>query len=199
MTLRHFPSIALAAAALALAAPAYAANTLIPAGQRVAVAGSALTVQPDAEWNRLGVRPGRYAERWTRDGEQLDALTFYGGIEAGRPLFREIDKKNQPLPKVSATMLITDIPVLLENSYRVALGAASFKVDLVEPLAFAGNKGVRFTYSFSKQNETLQRRGEARGAVIAGKLYLITYEAPGLYYYDRSAAAFRAVAESVRL
>jgi hypothetical protein len=35
--------------------------------------------------------------------------------------------------------------------------------------------------------------------VIGGKLYLITYEAPGLYYYDRSAAAFRAVAESVRL
>ena len=188
-----------ALAVFALAAPAMAGNTLIPPGLRVAVAKSAMTVVPSIKWNKLGARPGRNSESWTQDGDDLNDLTFYGGIEAGRPLFREIDKKNQPLPKVSATMLITDIPVLLENSYRVALGAASFKVDLVEPLPFAGNKGVRFTYSFSKQNETLQRRGEARGAVIAGKLYLITYEAPGLYYYDRSAAGFRAIAESVRL
>ena len=187
-----------ALAVFALAAPAMAGNTLIPPGLRVAVAKSAMTVVPSIKWNKLGARPGRNSESWTQDGDDLNDLTFYGGIEAGRPLFREIDKKNQPLPKVSATMLITDIPVLLENSYRIALGAASFKVDLVEPLAFAGNKGVRFTYSFSKQNETLQRRGEARGAVIAGKLYLITYEAPGLYYYDRSAAGFRASAESVR-
>ena len=198
MSITHRTALA-ALAVFALAAPAMAGNTLIPPGLRVAVAKSAMTVVPSIEWNKLGVRPGRNSESWTQDGDDLNDLTFYGGIEAGRPLFREIDKKNQPLPKVSATMLITDIPVLLENSYRVALGAASFKVDLVEPLPFAGNKGVRFTYSFSKQNETLQRRGEARGAVIAGKLYLITYEAPGLYYYDRSAAAFRAVAESVRL
>ena len=188
-----------AVATLACAAPVAAGNTLIPAGQRIAVAKSAMTVQPGTEWNKLSERPGRNAETWTQDGDELNDLSFYGGIESGRPLFREVDKKNRPLPKVSATMLITDIPVLLENSYRVALGAASFKVELVEPLAFAGNKGVRFTYSFSKQNETLQRRGEARGAVIAGKLYLITYEAPGLYYYDRSAAGFRAIAESVRL
>ena len=198
MSITHRTAFA-ALAVFTLAAPAMAGNTLIPPGLRVAVAKSAMTVVPSIEWNKLGARPGRNSESWTQDGDDLNDLTFYGGIEAGRPLFREIDKKNQPLPKVSATMLITDIPVLLENSYRVALGAASFKVDLVEPLAFAGNKGVRFTYSFSKQNETLQRRGEARGAVIGGKLYLITYEAPGLYYYDRSAAAFRAVAESVRL
>jgi hypothetical protein len=95
-------------------------------------------------------------------------------------------------------MLITDIPVLLENSYRIALNAASVKIDTIEPTQFAGNKGVRFTYSFSKQNQTLQRRGEARGAVIGGKLYLVTYEAPSLYYYDRSASAARVVAGSMR-
>ena len=188
-----------ALAAFAFGVPAMAGNSLIPPGARVAVAKSAMTVVPSIEWNKLGVRPGRNSESWTQDGDDLNDLTFYGGIEAGRPLFREVDKKNQPLPKVSATMLITDIPVLLENSYRVALGAASFKVDLVQPLAFAGSKGVRFTYSFSKQNETIQRRGEARCAVIAGRLYLITYEAPNLYYYDRTAAAFRAVADSVKL
>ncbi|MEG8023993.1 hypothetical protein QP162_05255 [Sphingomonas aurantiaca] len=153
-----------ALAVFALAALAMAGNTLIPPGLRVAVAKSAMTVVPSIEWNKLGARPGRNSESWTQDGDDLNDLTFYGGIEAGRPLFREVDKKNQPLPKVSATMLITDIPVLLENSYRVALGAASFKVDLVEPLPFAGNKGVRFTYSFEAERDApAPRRGARRG------------------------------------
>ena len=195
---KHLAALA-AVATLALAAPVAAGNKLIPAGQRIAVAKSAMTVQPGAEWNKLAERPGRNSESWTQDGDELNDLTFYGGIEAGRPLFREVDKKNQPLPKVSATMLITDIPVLLENSYRIYLGAASVKIDTIEPVQFAGSKGVRFTYTFSKQNETLQRRGEARCAIVGGKLYMVTYEAPSLYYYDRSAAAARVVADSVRL
>ena len=182
----------------AFAVPASAGNKLVPAGQRIAVAKSAMTVQPGTEWNKLSERPGRNAETWTQDGDELNDLTFYGGIESGKPLFREVDRKNQPLPKVSATMLITDIPVLLENSYRIALGAASVRIDTIEPIPFAGAKGVHFTYTFSKQNETLQRRGDARGALIGGKLYLVTYEAPSLYYYDRSAAAARVVADSVR-
>jgi len=72
-------------------------------------------------------------------------------------------------------------------------------IGRIEPTTFAGARGVRFTYEFARQNETLRRRGEAQGAMIAGKLYLITYEAPALYYYDRSAAAARQVAESARL
>ncbi len=187
-----------AVASLAVATPVAAGNKLIPAGQRIAVAKSAMTVMSGVEWNKLAERPGRNSESWTQDGDELNELTFYGGIEAGKPLFREVDKKNQPLPKVSATMLITDIPVLLENSYRIALSAASVKIDGIEPIAFAGTKGVRFTYHFSKQNETLQRRGEARGAMVGGKLYMVTYEAPSLYYYDRSVGAARMVADSVR-
>jgi hypothetical protein len=199
MTLRHFPSIALAAAALALAVPVRAGNTLIPAGQRVAVAGSALTVQPDAEWNRLGARPGRYAERWTRDGDQLDALTFYGGIADGKTLFREVNRKERPLPRVAATMLVTDIPILLENSYRVARGIAAMTIERVEPARFAGSDGVHFTYSYIRLDESLHRRGEAFGAIIRGRLYLITYEAPALHYYERSAPAARRVVDSARV
>lgn len=198
MSLRRF-TVSAAAAALLVSVPAIAGNTLIPAGVRIAVAKSTLTVQPASEWNKLGARPGRNAETWTLDGDALNDLTFYGGIEAGKPLFRETDKKNQPLPQVSATMLVTDIPALLESSYRIALGTASMSIDTVEPVAFAGGKGVHFTYAFTRQGETLHRRGEGRGAMIGGRLYLITYEAPALYYYDRSAAAARQVAESARL
>jgi hypothetical protein len=193
----------IAAAAIAVSlvfgSPAIAGNKLIASGQRVNVAKSAMSVQPSIEWNKMGARPGRNSETWTLDGDGLNDLTFYGGIESGRPLFREVDKKNTPLPKVSSTMLLTDLPALLENSYRVALQTSAVQIDTVEPVQFAGSKGVRFTYSFSQQNETLRRRGEARAAMIGGKLYMVTYEAPALYYYDRSYDAFRAVAESVKL
>ena len=188
-----------AAAAALLVAPAVAGNKLILPGARIAVAKSTLTVQPASEWNRLGARPGRNAETWTLDGDALNDLTFYGGIESGKTLFRDTDRKNQPLPQVSATMLVTDIPALVENSYRIALGTAAMSFGTVEPVAFAGGKGVRFTYAFTRQGETLRRRGEARGAMIDGRLYLITYEAPALHYYDRSLAAARQVADSARL
>jgi hypothetical protein len=187
------------AAALSATAPASAGNKLIPAGQRVAVAKSPMTVLPTNEWNKLGARPGRNSETWTIDGDELNDLTFYGGIPAGKPLFREVDKKNRPLPLVSATMLITDIPALVENSYRIALGTTDMNVDKIEPITFVGNKGVRFTYTFTRQNESLRRRGEAHAAVVAGKLYMITYEAPTLYYFDRSAAAFRTLADTIAL
>ncbi|MCP3735304.1 hypothetical protein M9979_10520 [Sphingomonas sp. RP10(2022)] len=189
----------LAAVALACGVPAAAGNKLVVAGQRIAVAKSAMTVLPTSEWNRLGARPGRAAETWTLDGDALNDLTFYGGIESGRPLFREVSRKTKPLPTVSTTMLVTDIPALLENSYRIALGTASMTIGTIEPATFAGAKGVHFTYSFVRQDDTLRRRGEGRGAMIGGRLYLITYEAPALYYYDRSAAAARQVAESAQL
>ena len=197
--MRHTARIAIVAPIVLAVAPVQAGNTLIAAGQRVAVAGSALTVQPDAEWNRLGARPGRDAERWTLDGDRLNALTFYGGIDDDRTLFREVDHKNYPLPRFAATMLVTDIPTLLENSYRVALDIATMTIEHVEPVRFAGSAGVHFTYALMRQSESVHRRGEAFGAIIRGRLFLITYEAPAIHYFERSVAAARQVAASARL
>ncbi|WP_235536273.1 MULTISPECIES: hypothetical protein [unclassified Sphingomonas] len=187
-----------ALAALVFSIPAIAGNSLIAPGERKKVAKSDLSITPTTEWNRLDERPGRRAETWTLDGDALNDVTFYGGIEPDRPLFAEVDKRNQPLPRVSATMLITDIPLLFETSYRVAFGTSLMTIDSVEPAVFAGHKGVRFTYSFVRQDEDVHRRGEARAAMIEGALYMITYEAPTLHYFDRSLAAFRQLADSAR-
>ncbi|HEX8484393.1 hypothetical protein [Sphingomonas sp.] len=182
-----------------VASPAQAGNSLIAAGTRVAVAKSALTVAPPSEWNKLGARPGRNSETWTIDGDALNDLTFYGGIPAGKTLFREVDKKNRPLPRVSATMLITDVPVLVENSYRIALNTPLFTLDAMEPALFAGRAGLRFTYSYTRPGEDLPRKGEGRTAIIDGKLYMMTFEAPRLHYFDRSVDQFRKVADTARL
>ncbi|MBD3760019.1 hypothetical protein O4H52_16375 [Sphingomonadaceae bacterium G21617-S1] len=182
--------------AIVAASSAASGNKLISPRTKIAVARSPLMVNPSIEWNKLDARPGRNAETWTLDGDALNDVTFYGGIPAGKTLFAEVDKRNRPLPRVSATMLLTDIPPLFENSYRIALDTPLMNIDSVEPMAFAGSKGVRFTYSFTRQNEEVHRRGEGRAAMIGGKLYMITYEAPILHYFDKSLAAFRQLADS---
>lgn len=189
-----------ATAALLLAAqPVVAGNMLVVPNAKILVAKSTLAVTPASEWNRLGARPGRNGESWTLDGDLLNEISFYGGIADGRALFREVDKRNKPLPKVSATMLITDIPALLESSYRIALGTPLMTIASIEPAPFAGAPGVRFTYSYTRAGDDVRRLGEARAAMIGGRLFMATYEAPALHYFDRDVAAFRQIADSARL
>lgn len=188
-------AVTLTISALAVA-PAWAGNSLIIPGKKSVVARSSLAVTPAAEWNKMGARPGRNSETWTLDGDGLNDVTFYGGVAEGKTLFKEVDKSNRPLPRVSSTMLVTDIPALFENSYRIALNTPLMTIDTVEPVTFAGERGVRFTYTFTQQNEEVRRRGEARAAMVKGKLYMITYEAPALHYFDRSLAAARQLADS---
>ena len=199
MTLRNAASALIVSAVLMCGTPASASNKLIVQGQAVAVAKSALTILPDREWNKMGARPGRNSETWTLDGDGLNDVTFYGGIESDRTLFREVSKRTKPLPRFSATMLLTDIPALLENSYRIALATPLMAVESVAPATFVGAKGVTFTYSFTRPDEEVRRKGEGYAAIIAGKLYMATFEAPDIYYYDRDIAGFRSLVASARI
>jgi hypothetical protein len=193
----RFGKIALGLAlAAAVAVPVYAAGRLKSAGVATVVAKSTLTVTPDRAWNKGG-RMGRLSESWTLDGLSINELTFYGGIMDGKTLFRDVDKVNRPLPKFNATMLAPDIATLLESSYRVALGTSLMQIESIEPATLAGSPGFKFTYSFAVQDE-VKRRGVARGAVIGGKLYLISYEAPRIHYFDRDVESFNKIADSAR-
>ena len=186
-------------AASLLAAPALAGYKLMPTGTPATVAKSGLQVTPSQPWNRLGGRVGRNAESWTLDGLSLNDMTFYGGIADNMTLFREVNKKDAPLPRFSATMLIPDVVQLFESSYRVANGTSLMSIDSVTPAPFAGKPGFRFTYNFTVQNEEVKRLGEARGAIVDGKLYMVTFEAPIIHYFGNDIAAFRKIADSAMI
>lgn len=188
---------ALALSLAVLPAGPVQAGRLKPAGVAVAVARSPLMVTPVQAWNK-GARPGRLSESWTLDGLSINELTFFGGILDNGTLFREVDKTNRPLPRFSKTMLAPDIAQLLETSYRVALGTPLIKIETIEPARFAGADGFRFTYSFAVTDE-VKRLGEARGAVIDGKLYMMTFEAPRIHYFERDVEEFRKIADGARL
>jgi hypothetical protein len=172
------------------------AYSLIPANKPAAVAKSALTVTPATAWNKIGARPGRFAESWTLDGLPLNDVTFYAAIPNDQSLFREVDKIRKPLPHFSQTMLAPDVAQLFEGSYRVAMATSLFAIDRVEPATFAGRSGFRFDYSFTVQDEEVRRKGEGIGAIVDGKLYLITFEAPAIHYFDRDLEVFRTLAAS---
>ena len=175
------------------------ANSLIAAGPRADIAGSKLSAKPDGEWNRLSRTDGKNVEIWTRDGDALNKVTFFGGIPSGKPLVREADKKRQPLPKLSANMLIIDIPALLESTYR-SLGVVNqMSIDNQEPATLGRQKAIRFTYRFTRGDDEVRRKGEGVGTLLDGKLYLVTYEAPELYFFDKDVEKYRQLAASLSL
>lgn len=174
------------------------AHKLAEKGKPVAILDTRLTVTPTRDWNRLGNRIGKHAESWTLDGEQLNEITFYAGIEPGEPLMRERSKKKEPLPRFRTNMLLAELPELLERTYRAGRDARDFQLSSATPGSFLGHAGVAFTYLVT-DSEGLVRKGEARAAIVDGRLYLVTFDAPRLHYFDQSAEDARALMGSATL
>lgn len=193
---RKLVATAFAAVALAAAVPAQAGWKLAPAQEATQVAKSTLTVTPTVDWNRNSSRPIKQGEVWTLDGTSLNELYFVGGLAAGEPMMRETDKKANPLPKVKATMLPTDIPEFFEGTLRTALGTSVFEIDNVEPATVVGQPGVKFSFSFATQGDALVRKGVASGTMVGGKLYLMSFIAPSIFYFDRDRAKAEALMAS---
>lgn len=174
------------------------AHKLRESGEQVKVAKSDMTVVPERDWNRLSRRPGKNAENWTLDGPQLNDVTFFGGIAPGKSLIKERNKKRDPLPKFTKETLLIEVPELLEGTYRTYKKLAAFEILSIEPTHFLSQDGVYFEYEYI-DGDQLTRKGEARAAIIDGELYMISYDAPRLHYFQRNLADFRSLADSATL
>ncbi len=177
------------AAAAVLAAlpvtPALAGWRLMPAGEETAVAAGTLKVTPQDDWNRWSKRPIKKGEVWTLDGATLNELYFVVGLAPGETMFRDFRKKEAPLPKLRAGMDLTEIPEFFESSQRIALQTSVFEITSVRPGELAGRSGVRFSFEYAVEGSTLVRKGEAAATLVEDQLYLISFIAPSIHYYDR--------------
>ena len=182
-----------------VAAPLSAKWTLMPETIPVAVAKSTMKVVPGKGWNSWSVRPGKKSELWSYDGPVLNQIEFIGGVASGEPLAKERNKKDKPLPKFSSKMLPTDIAQAYEQTQRIVSQSPDFAIDSMEPVTFAGQPGVKFTFHFTRPDEELTRKGEARGAIIGGKLYMITYTAAALHYFDAQLVQAQAIMDSAKI
>jgi len=191
-------AIILAALLIGITAPANA-HKLIEPGVREGIAKGAFSAAPASVWNRLSEKEGKFQEIWTTDGDQLNRLIFFGGIPSGEPLLKERNRKLDPLPRFAANMLLPDIPVLFERTYRAFYATPSIAVGAMEPTTFAGQEGIRFTYRYVDTDDEVERRGEAFAVIRNRQLYMVTFEAPSLFYFDRDTDAVRRLIGTVAL
>jgi hypothetical protein len=199
MTMNHIRILTAAAlAALLTATPLAAAYKLVPANTPVVVGKSAMKVTPPQDWNKFPPMIGKKAEAWTLDGLNLNELSFYGGIASGETLVKERNKKDKPLPKFNATMLLPDVVAMYETTLRGVTDTANYTTDKVEPATFAGQPGFRFAFSYTVADE-VKRKGEGTGAIIGGKLYMIVFTGPQTHYFDRDVEKFRVIAASAKV
>lgn len=168
-------------------------------GREYRVSDGAMAVTADGAWNRWSHRETRRNEKWTQDGLTLNELGFIGAVPDGRTLFKQPHRRYDPLPKFRSTMLTTDIVELFETSARIVLKSSMFEATAAEPASFAGHSGVRFSYSYTIQDEEVVRDGEAYAAIVGGKLYLVSFEAPRIHYFGRDRDRFRRMVASVRI
>jgi len=188
-------------AMLAMLAPAVADarwSTRRPA-ESYKVASSTMTVVPDIAWNRWSHRDTSYTEKWTLDGLGLNELAFIGRLKDGKTLFKQPNRRYDPLPKFRSNMLPTDIVELFETSARIVLKSSMFETTTAEPATFAGQPGVRFDYKYTIQDEEVVRNGEAYAAIVNGRLYLMSFEAPAIYYFKRDRDRFRRLVETAQI
>ena len=198
MSVRRLRRSALFFVAVSMLATPVVANGYREKGKPVVIAVSTLRVTPPRDWNLLSIRPGKKAETWTLDGEQLNDVTWYAGIDADEPLVRETSRKQKPLPRLKRSTLLVEIPELLETTYRTERQIGAFQITGSAPDPFLGQPGIRFSYSYV-DHDHLPRRGEARATLIGGRLYMATFDAPRTHFFDRSLTDFRALTDAATL
>lgn len=157
------------------------------------------TWRTSTTWNRLSEKEGKYQEIWTIDGDQLNRVIFFGGVPVGEPLLKERHEKRDPLPKVTGNMLLPDIPLFFERTYRSYYGTPTMQIGLQQPSGFAGMDGIHFEYRYTDGGDEVERKGEAFAALRNDQFYLVTFEAPSLYYFDRDVEKFRSIISKLEL
>ena len=188
--------------ALALLASACAPFALVPPQQRVTVK-DALSVEPDIAWNKINTQDitGRnQTETWTADGPLLNTLTFFAGIEDGRPLFVQTaeQEKNNKLPEFRKTMTSTEIMELVEATHAKRARAALIKTRNLRPEKFAGKDGFRFEMTYVGKDE-VDRDVTVVGAVHNDRLYLIEYQGTHVYHYELRRAQAERIMQNAQL
>ncbi len=195
---RVFKTVAALALVSLPLAPAYAGWKVIAPGVETKTKSGLISVSPTGDWNRFTGHPMKKGEVWSIDGPTLNELYFVSALAAGETLYKEYDKKNNPLPKLGASLQLTDVPEFFESSFRVAAGSSLFQVTGSEPAQFGGRPAIKFSFDYSVEGSPLVRKGIAIGSVVDNKLYLISFAAPSTYYFDRDRAKAEAIMASAK-
>lgn len=189
-------SLVAAFALVVEAGPAEAGWTLIPAAVPNKV--GSITVVPSSEWNQASRRPGERGVAWTHDGFNLNGLELFGPVPSGQPLYKERDRKRNPMPRFDRAMLLPDLADFFERSVRIRHGLSDFSIEATEPAMLGTARGIAVHYRYSLPDDELVRRGEARLAVAKEQLYVADFYAPSIHYFEAGRAEAHAIMDGMR-
>lgn len=189
--------------ALLLASLLAGCTTIAKVDGEQVVGGKLAVTLPDA-WNKV-TDPwdrGRY-DMWTQEGIPLDHLRLWAGLRPGeslvaRPtvLFRAPGEKDPRYPTFTAGLRPHRLVNLFEQLYA---NEGVVQVTRMEPVLFAGQKGVRFEFTLARRADDLVLQGVGWAAEHRAELYAATFAAPKLAFYPRLLPMAEAVVRSARI
>jgi hypothetical protein len=168
---------------------------------RVLVGDDSMSVVPPRPWNRhrhIVFGDVREVDDWTLNGPVLDEVSFVSGLKDNRALIRQRWSANQQVPRFRSNMTPPEIATMLESLYRVRGGAVDFKTLSLAPRPFLGTTGFQLDYEHLDSDE-VWRKGRAVGAVINGRLYMISLDAAKSHYFGTTLSDFESIVDSARL
>lgn len=159
----------------------------------------AFSVDPQIAWSRANpeevTKPGP-AQIWTVDGFALDQLALYPGIADGQPLARQPDGQEK-LPVFKQDMTASEIMELFEATIARVSQTSLTETSNLRPAQFGGVNGFRFDMTFTLKDE-VPRKAIIAGAVKDGKLFMIAFQGPRIYYFDKYAPVAERIIASVQ-
>lgn len=160
-----------------------ATYSLVPASQPVDV-GNGVSVTSEIAWAKQAW-PNVSGTVWTADGVELDAVMFFTGVQAGKPLIKPDAVRSKELRVYKTDMIPDDVMELLSSNFG-HIGFQQIKTSNLRPAPFGAAQGFRFDIDFLT-GAGLKMKGETIAAQRDKTLDLILYIAPEEYYYERYA------------
>ena len=166
---------------------ACATTTWVEAGASYAPRSQRYAVELPQGWMRYDPAADLLA---TRDGVRLQRL-YMDVLEFGKPL-RDTKKT------ISKDMLPEEAAEVARDQLASAGAMSGLAVVENAPSTVAGRPGFKLSYRF-KTRDGLKYKGRVYGVMGEDRLYLLGYEAPERYYFERDAQTFESVRESFTL
>ncbi len=144
---------------------------------------------PDA-WNKVELASGMQPyDVWTQEGLPVDALRLWAGIANNQELIKmppasvPAGGKAARVPTFVAGMPPDQLVNLFETLYSA--DGSIVTMSKVEPVVFAGERGVRFEFLMVRKSDDVTMRGVGWVAVKKDHLYAATFVAPRLSFFPR--------------
>jgi len=145
-----------------------------------------IMLTPTDGWNSVtkGISP-KGIKMWTADGMMLNSIMFFSEIADGKPLVKADTEEQYPV--YAANMLPNEVMELVESTVAKLYNGTISGTGKLKPIKIGTDPGFQFTIDFIGE-DNVPRRLFAAGTTKNEMLYLVTYQATQLYYYDKHLA-----------